>query len=84
MKSHNIERPLALALWNDFCREIERECRGVNSVEGRRMIFEIKRIDILVPRVNARILLGLSYQKTSPFIDEKVWKTFQRIVLSTS
>lgn len=69
MENQNIEPSFSLSLWNDLCREIERECRGVNSVEGPRMVFERKPLDLSVTDKNTRKLLRLSYQETGPCIN---------------
>jgi hypothetical protein len=69
VETQTVDRSLALALWNDLCREIESECRGVNSVDGRRMIFERKPLEISVTDTDTRKLLRLAYQETGPFIN---------------
>jgi hypothetical protein len=59
----------AVALWHDLCDEIQRECRGVNSVESQRMVVERQPLHISVTDTNTRKLLRLSHQESGPLIN---------------
>jgi len=63
------EHPHAAALWHNLCDEIQRECRGVNSVEGQRMVVERQPLHISVTDTNTRKLLRLSYHENGPLIN---------------
>jgi hypothetical protein len=69
MAGQEIEHPRAVELWRDLCDEIQRECRGVNSVEGQRMVVERRPLHISVTDTNTRKLLRLSYHESGPLIN---------------
>jgi hypothetical protein len=71
VEQQNIERSLAVILWQELCDEIQKECRGVNSVTGQTMVVERSPINIAVTDMNTRKLLQLSYQETGPLISDR-------------
>lgn len=68
MDGQNSERSLAMALWQDLCDEIQRECHSVNSVGRHRMVVERTPLDLSITDLNTRKLLRLSYHENGPSI----------------